>query len=207
MQYITMKYYRFNRLAIRYRVGIFATCLFIFLLMYKQPPLAAQEEAQLDVTPQETVAPADSETPVEDDSENSDVTQALDDLLEAMKLGNFVYQVDERPDPFMPFISDKIVQSGETDSESGERLTGMRQFEPGQLNLVAIMFTETNPMAMVEDSSHKGYIIHRGTKIGKTGVVTDILPNEVIIKQLSYSMDQAKKYTTMEMILRKEGEK
>ena len=83
----------------------------------------------------------------------------------------------------------------------------MRQLEPGQLSLTAILFTEVNPIAMVEDSSHRGYIIRRGTRIGKFGIVTDILPNSVIIKLLSYSMNQEKKYTTMEMILRKEGEK
>lgn len=124
-----------------------------------------------------------------------------------MNTGEFVYQVEERPDPFMPFISEKIVQSPDSESESGDRLTGMRQLEPGQLTLTAIIFTEANPMAMVEDSSHKGYVIRRGTRIGKFGIVTDILPNSVIIKQLSYSMNQEKKYTTVEMILRKEGEK
>ncbi len=107
----------------------------------------------------------------------------------------------------MPFISEKVVQPVGTDLEDSEKLTGMRQFEPGQLSLVAIIFTESNPMAMVEDSSHKGYVIRRGTKIGKSGIVSDILPNQVIIKQLSYSMSKERKYKTVEMILRKEGEK
>ncbi|NTV12428.1 MAG: hypothetical protein HGA96_00600 [Desulfobulbaceae bacterium] len=184
--------------------AIFGTFIFVLSLLSWPNYLTAQETI-IDEKPQVAAT-----TPVEvttDETENTAVTQALEDLLQAMKLGNFVYQVEERPDPFMPFISDKVAQPDEADSENGERLTGMRQFEPGQLNLVAIMFTESNPMAMVEDSSHKGYLIHRGTKIGKTGVVTDIMPNEVIIKQLSYSMDQVKKYSTMEMILRKEGEK
>jgi type IV pilus assembly protein PilP len=141
------------------------------------------------------------------EEENTKVAKALEELLLSMKMGDFEYQVEERPDPFMPFISEKIIQSSESESEGGGRLTGMRQLEPGQLSLVAILFTEINPMAMVEDSSQKGYVIRRGTRIGKFGIVTDILPNAVIIKQLSYSMSQEKKYTTVEMILRKEGEK
>ena len=151
-------------------------------------------------------------TPAEQDpaaveAENLQVAKALEELLQSMNLEVFVYQIEERADPFMPFISEKVVQPMDSDLEDAEKLTGMRQFEPGQLSLVAIMFTETNPMAMVEDSSHKGYIIRRGTKIGKSGVVSDILPNQVIIKQLSYSMTKERKYKTVEMILRKEGEK
>jgi type IV pilus assembly protein PilP len=140
-------------------------------------------------------------------AENAEVVKALEELLASMKMEDFVYQIEERPDPFMPFISEKVIQPVESDFEDTEKLTGMRQFEPGQLNLVAIMFTESNPMAMVEDSSHKGYIIRRGTKIGRSGIVSDILPNQVIIKQLSYSMTKERKYKTVEMILRKEGEK
>jgi Tfp pilus assembly protein PilP len=139
--------------------------------------------------------------------ENAQVAKALEELLASMKMENFVYQVEDRPDPFMPFISAKVIQPVESDMEDSEKLTGMRQFEPGQLNLVAILFSESNPLAMVEDSSHKGYIIKRGTKIGKSGIVSDILPNEVIIKQLSYSMTKERKYKTVELILRKEGEK
>ena len=134
------------------------------------------------------------------------VASALEVLLESMKTEEFVYQIEGRADPFEPFISEEILQEV-AETSTPEKLTGMRQFEPGQLSLVAIMFTESNPMAMVEDSSHKGYIIRRGTKIGKSGVVSDILPNQVVIKQLSYSVTKAKKYKTVEMTLRKEGEK
>jgi type IV pilus assembly protein PilP len=134
------------------------------------------------------------------------VAKALEELLESMKTADFTYQTEGRSDPFEPFISEKIMQEA-AETSTPEKLTGMRQFEPGQLSLVAIMFTESNPMAMVEDSSHKGYIIRRGTKIGKSGVVSDILPNIVIIKQLSYSMTKEKKYKTVELSLRKEGEK
>lgn len=177
----------------------------------QQPESPVAQPIQSTTPPQQnqTAVPAQQvQTPEEiaaSEEENARVAKALEELLLSMKMGDFEYQVEERPDPFMPFISEKIVQS--TDQESGEKLTGMRQLEPGQLNLTAILFTETNPLAMVEDSSHKGYVIRRGTRIGKFGIVSDILPNSVVIKQLSYSMSQEKKYTTMEMILRKEGEK
>ena len=155
-------------------------------------------------------APANGEPSTDSNmtvEENLKVEKALEELLESMKIEAFAYETEGRPDPFMPFISEKVIQPMEANVQETEKLTGMRQFEPGQLSLVAIMFTESNPMAMVEDSSHKGYIIRRGTKIGRSGIVSNILPNQVIIKQLSYSMAREKKYKTVEMILRKEGEK
>ena len=155
-------------------------------------------------------APAAEPVPEDNDaiiSESLKVAEALEELLRSMDIKAFTYETEGRPDPFMPFISEKVIQPLEVTAQEPEALTGMRQFEPGQLVLVAIMFTESNPMAMVEDSSHKGYIIRRGTKIGKSGIVSDILPNQVIIKQLSYSMAREKRYKTVEMKLRKEGEK
>jgi len=138
-------------------------------------------------------------------AENAKVAAALKELLASMEGVPFTYQAEGRPDPFKPFISKEIMQ--EAVETTPEVLTGMRQFEPGQLSLVAIIFTEENPMAMVEDSSHKGYIVRKGTKIGRSGIISDIEPNRVIIKQLSYSMAREKKYNTVEMTLRKEGEK
>ena len=138
-------------------------------------------------------------------AENLKVAEALKELLASMEIAPFTYQTEGRTDPFLPFISQKVMQ--EVAETKPEELTGMRQFEPGQLTLVAIMFSENSPMAMVEDSSHKGYIVRKGTKIGRSGIISDILPNQVIIKQLSYSMAREKKYKTVEMTLRKEGEK
>lgn len=138
-------------------------------------------------------------------AESAEVAKALEELLASMNIEAFTYQVEGRPDPFKPFISQKVVR--EAAEVTPEELTGMRQFEPGQLTLVAIIFTEDNPMAMVEDSSHKGYIVRKGTKIGRSGIISDIEPNRVVIKQLSYSMSRERKYNTVEMTLRKEGEK
>lgn len=201
------------------QIGGSAVCLLLFYSalcsgvvtaeVREAPP--AQKQTEVSAQPEQTAPPPQQVQTAEElaaaEEEETKVAKALEELLLSMKMGDFEYQVEERPDPFMPFISDRIVQTAESESEGGEKLTGMRQLEPGQLSLTAILFTEVNPMAMVEDSSKKGYVIRRGTRIGKFGIVTDILPNAVIIKQLSYSMSQEKKYTTVEMILRKEGEK
>ena len=126
--------------------------------------------------------------------------------LEKMLSGSsndFVYRREGRPDPFMPFISEKVISS---EFEVEEELTGMRLFEPGQLTLVALLFTEDGPLAMVEDSVGKGYVLHEGTKIGRTGTVEEINKNTVIIKEPYRTTAGAVKYRTVQMVLKKEGE-
>jgi hypothetical protein len=113
------------------------------------------------------------------------------------------YQREGRPDPFSPFISEKLLHA----EVPVEDLTGMRRFEPGQLTLVSVVFTEKGSMAMVEDSVGRGYILREGSKIGRSGVVAQIIPNEVIIKQHMLTATGEPRVETVEMILRKEGEK
>ncbi len=117
----------------------------------------------------------------------------------------FEYQREGRNDPFLPFISEEIIKAELEGAD--EVLTGMRRFEPGQLRLVAIVFIKNAPFAMVQDSVGKGYIIKKGTKIGRLGEVEDISPNKVTIKEAYYTMAKEKRYKSVEMVLKKEGEK
>lgn len=122
------------------------------------------------------------------------------------KAEEFVYKWEGRPDPFMPFISEQTVKA-ETEAAEKE-LTGLQRYEPGQLTLVAIVFSNDIPSAMVQDSIGKGYMIKEGTKIGRSGVVESIRANEVLIKEEKISPFEDKKtYKTIQMVLRKEGEK
>ena len=132
--------------------------------------------------------------------------EALENSLLSNKEGDdFVYKREGRPDPFVPFITQEMLQAATKGAE--EELTGMRKFEPGQLTLVAIVFTEKGPLAMVQDSTGKGYTIRKGTKIGRTGEVVNIVSNKVIINEVSYTLSQKKRYKSVEMVLKKEGEK
>ncbi|MEW6517861.1 MAG: hypothetical protein AB1461_00460 [Thermodesulfobacteriota bacterium] len=117
----------------------------------------------------------------------------------------FVYERVGRPDPFMPFIKEKVVTS-ELEVPQ-EELTGMQKFEPGQLTLVAIVITENGPLAMVEDSVGRGYVIKNGTEIGRAGIVDSIADNTVVIKQRYKTTAGEERYNFVEMLLKKEGEK
>ncbi len=125
----------------------------------------------------------------------------LDDLLRS----DFVYRRKNRPDPFVPFISEQT-QPDQLKTEE-EILTGMRLFEPGQLNLVAITTGDLGPLALVQDSTGKGYILKEGIGIGRRGIVKSIIPNIVIIEEIFLSSAGQKKTRAIEMVLRTEGEK
>ncbi|MFH1217714.1 MAG: hypothetical protein V1706_14555 [Pseudomonadota bacterium] len=121
------------------------------------------------------------------------------------KTDNFEYKRVNRSDPFMPFISEQVVATEEEIPE--EELFGMRKFEPGQLSLVAIVLTEEGPVAMVQDSVGKGYVLRNGTEIGRTGTVDRISDNVVVVKQWYKTTAGEERYSFVEMLLKREGEK
>lgn len=122
----------------------------------------------------------------------------------------FEYLLENRIDPFLPFISEKAATQSTKDMneivDTNEALTGMQVFEPGQLTLVALLEKEGNKFAMVEDPTGKGYVITEGTKIGKRGVVKTIVPNKVLIEETAQTRAGKKIITHIDMVLKKEGE-
>jgi hypothetical protein len=120
----------------------------------------------------------------------------------------FSYQLEGRPDPFRPFITEKAKNETNMDEivESEETPTGMQLFEPGQLKLVAIIFEDNAELAMVEDASGQGYAIRPGMKIGKKGVVATIGPNQVIIEETSLTRAGKQLTNNIVMHLKKKGE-
>jgi type IV pilus assembly protein PilP len=121
----------------------------------------------------------------------------------------FEYVLEGRPDPFVPFISKKAatpkLDPNEIIDEDVE-LTGMRQFEPGQLRLVAILETPRKKIAMVEDVTGRGYTIDEGTPIGRHGVVSQITRGQVIITETAHTRAGKEIKNTIVMRLNKEGE-
>lgn len=130
-------------------------------------------------------------------------TEKMEAILFQEDEGAFVYVRENRSDPFVPFIQERVSVT-ETPVEV---LSGMQKFEPGQLTVVAIMLSPNEKFAMVQDSNNQGYIIREGILLGRTGVVEAIVPNKVIVKNYSYNLAGDKIYKTVEMVLRQEGEK
>jgi type IV pilus assembly protein PilP len=122
--------------------------------------------------------------------------------------GVFTYQITGRPDPFAPFISEKATSNINMDEivDTGEALSGMQLFEPGQLKLVAIIFEDTAELAMVEDAAGQGYTLRPGMKIGKKGIITTIDPNQVNIEETLVTRAGKQSTNKIVMLLKKEGE-
>lgn len=122
----------------------------------------------------------------------------------------FEYKLENRPDPFVPFISEKAAtSSADMDEivESGEPLTGMQLFEPAQLTLVALIKKGSENMAMVQDSTGKGYVLSEGTLIGRHGIVKNFTPQSVIVEETTMTRAGKKTVNQVVMLLKKEGEK
>jgi len=123
----------------------------------------------------------------------------------------FTYRLEGRPDPFVPFITPKaattkpLLNPDEIVDENVE-LTGMRQFEPGQLKLVAVQQSGKQRIAMVEDVTGKGYILRVGMPIGRRGVVSEIRPEQVLITETARTRAGKELVNTVVMRLNKEGE-
>jgi len=118
----------------------------------------------------------------------------------------FVYSMEGRIDPFVPFLTDKAKVEKSATVEPAEELVGMRRFEPGQLTLVAIVLRKRDNLAMVQDPAGQGYVIRKGTKIGRFGEVEDIVPNRVIVQNITFSRTGEKRSNRVEMLLKQGGE-
>jgi Tfp pilus assembly protein PilP len=139
-------------------------------------------------------------------SKKSDIELILDEYSLFEDIPPFNYSQEGRTDPFAPFIKDTTGRA-EIETEEEEEAEEMQQYEVGQLTLVAIVLSSKgSSVAMVQDSYGEGHILHEGDKIGRAGVVQKIIANQVLIKQPYATIAGKKKYRTIEMILRKEGD-
>lgn len=135
-------------------------------------------------------------------------SKSADSLLKELQMTDdaFVYSMEGRADPFVPFLTDKAKVDTPVAAEAQEELVGMRKFEPGQLTLVAIVLRNKGNLAMVQDPAGQGYVIRKGTKIGRFGVVEDIVPNRVIVQNINFTRTGEKRLNRVEMLLKQRGE-
>jgi len=145
-----------------------------------------------------------SQASAEEDAGKAAEQQAL----QQAKNDYFIYRYENRKDPFMPFITENAASHSEDEIvEDGQPLTGMQLFEPGQLTLVGLLRKGGEYYAVAEDSSGKGYTLTKGMKIGRRGVIRGIGPAKVSIEETGMTRAGKEIITSVEMVLKKEGEK
>lgn len=123
---------------------------------------------------------------------------------------SFEYQLEDRPDPFYPFVAkeDKKKQADEEIvEETGAVLTAMQLIEPGQLKLAAVLHVEGRYIAMAEKATGEGAILREGMLIGRRGQIVRIEEGSVIIKETYKTTSGKEKTNEIVMSLKKEGDK
>lgn len=129
---------------------------------------------------------------------------ALPSTPRRVATAGYVYDPTGKPDPFRPFI----LETARPKEIAEQLLQPLQRYEISQLKLVAILWGPDAPLAMVEDSTGKGFIISKGSYIGKNdGRVTDILQNEVVITEQSSNVFGETKTKEIRVKLREEERK
>lgn len=102
-------------------------------------------------------------------------------------LAPFDYSYNPRgiTDPFVPFVQSMVEEEAPERSKPQRPLTPLEKVEVSQLDLVGIIWSldpAGSPSAMVELPDGKGFIVRKGTTVGRNqGKITAIQPGQIII--------------------------
>lgn len=89
-----------------------------------------------------------------------------------------------------PFRSPLDELSGQNPNQASACSEPLCQWDLDQLKLVGVVTGEANPVAMVQDPTGVGYLVHRTTRMGKLGGrVTQILHDSVIVTEFFVTPD------------------
>ncbi len=96
------------------------------------------------------------------------------------------YDSQGRVDPFIPLLSEKPqpMEPGAGDNKPKRILTPLEKLDLSQIKLVAVVRLKGRAIAMVEESSGKGYEVGIGTYMGRNGgQVSSINPEGIVVKE------------------------
>lgn len=115
------------------------------------------------------------------------------------------YDSQGKIDPFKPLIQDKPEETVVANDNKPKRiLTPLEKIDLSQIRLVAVILMKNKKIAMVEESSGKGYEVGIGTFIGKNqGRVSEILSSSIVVKELVKDFRGQLKEQTQEIKLNK----
>jgi len=99
---------------------------------------------------------------------------------------SYTYDPKGKVNPFKPLVEEKPEkpQKPKGAEEIPRDATPLERMDLDKVKLVAIVWNIPEPKAMIEDSGGKGYILSKGTRIGKNrGQVTKITGNGVVVTE------------------------
>jgi len=90
----------------------------------------------------------------------------------------YTYNPIGKRDPFKSFLAEEIAPGTQ------KALTPLQRFDIDQMGLIGIIWGISTPRAMVTTPDGKGYVVQKGTLVGKNwGKVSRITQDEVIISE------------------------
>lgn len=102
----------------------------------------------------------------------------------------YSYTSAGKTDPFVPLIADILAKSkaSASNSRDQEYLTPLQKYELKDLKLVAVVVSDNEFTAMLEDPTGYGYFVRKGMLVGPNdGVVERVIPDGLIIKEKFYN--------------------
>ncbi len=97
------------------------------------------------------------------------------------------YDSTGKLNPFLPLIQEKEERGGTdlvVDNKPKRVLTPLEKMELSQIKLVAVILMENRQLAMVEETTGKGYEVNIGTYMGKkNGQVSKINQSSIVVKE------------------------
>ena len=156
------------------------------------PPKPEAKEASPVSTPSKTLSAETQKDLVETKDTTKPLAKTFDTqkLIPDLALG---YDAKGKVDPFVPLVKEepvKVEKTELTDAKGEVRekrtKTPLEKIELSQLELKAIILAPSGNKALVEEMNGKGYIIRKGTYIGRNdGKVLKILKDKIIVEELT----------------------
>jgi len=97
-----------------------------------------------------------------------------------------IYNPKGKIDPFVPLFQEKSPETPIRTKKRKKRtrLTPLEKIDLGQLKLTAIILRSAGNKGMVEEATGRGYVVIKGTPIGRNwGKITKILKDRIIIEE------------------------
>ena len=102
--------------------------------------------------------------------------------IAAVSQVDYVYSPINKRDPFRPLILEGGPKGPEVGSDVQSCTEPLCLVDIDDLNVVAVVSGDANPLAMVEDRAGVGHVVRRNTRVGKQGgKVTQILRDCIVV--------------------------
>lgn len=154
-------------------------------------------------TPEIKEAPPVTASSLETQEGSAETKTATKPLAETFETQSLIpdlalgYDSKGRVDPFIPLVKEEpvVVEKKALVEAKGEvrekrTKTPLEKIELDQLALKAIILAPSGNKALVEESTGKGYIISKGTYIGRNeGRVVKILKDRIVVEELTENFE------------------